>query len=381
VSEGPSQAGRERRDAGQRLREARCARSLSQRQLASLAGITRQAVAAIERGSADPSLRSALRLAQALGASVEELFGERAAPAAVSVVPLEELGERGARVGLASVGGALLAAPLDGATGRAVGFAPADGLLAEEPARVHPLGPPQPTVVVAGCDPALALLATPLARRDPPLGLLWWACGSGRALELLAAGHVHAAGIHRRDPDGRGYNTSAPDAYLGSAWRAYGFTTWRQGIVLGERAGSDIADLGDVARRRLRLANREPGSEARAVLEREREALRIEPSALPGYETHVAGHLEVAAAIAAGLADAGVAHEPAALAYGLRFLPRTEERFDLVVRDDGPSSPERIALAEVLASAWLRAQLAQLPGYGTTDLGVARHGRSADGAS
>ena len=67
--------------------------------------------------------------------------------------------------------------------------------------------------------------------------------------------------------------------------------------------------------------NREPGAEARSVLDRELAAAGIDASQLPGYGTQATGHLEVAAAIAAGLADAGIASEPAALAYGLAFLP------------------------------------------------------------
>ena len=57
----------------------------------------------------------------------------------------------------------------------------------------------------------------------------------------------------------------------------------------------------------------------------------MEPAALRGYATRATGHLQVASATAAGLADAGVASEPAALAYGLGFVPLAEERFDLVI--------------------------------------------------
>ena len=68
---------------------------------------------------------------------------------------------------------------------------------------VRPIGPPRPTVVVAGCDPALPLLETPLALLDPPLAFAWWPCGSGEALRLAAAGLVHAAGVHQVGPSGR----------------------------------------------------------------------------------------------------------------------------------------------------------------------------------
>ena len=58
-----------------RLRLARQARGYSQQQLAGMAGVSRQAVSAVEAGHSDPSLRVALALARALGTGVEELFG------------------------------------------------------------------------------------------------------------------------------------------------------------------------------------------------------------------------------------------------------------------------------------------------------------------
>src|ERR1700761_7478999 len=83
---------------GANLRLARQTRGFSQQQLASMAGVTRQAVSAVESGHSDPSLRVALALAQALGLSVEELFGpgEPTAPVtAVSVAPLAGRGPTG----------------------------------------------------------------------------------------------------------------------------------------------------------------------------------------------------------------------------------------------------------------------------------------------
>ena len=119
----------------------------------------------------------------------------------------------------------------------------------------------------------------------------------------------------------------------------------------------------DAARRGLRLVNREPGAEARSVLDRELAGAGIDASQLPGYNAQVTGHLEVAAAIAAGLADAGIASEPAALAYGLAFLPLTAEHFDLVIPAGHESTSEVQGLLKILSSAWLHDQLASLPGY------------------
>ncbi len=113
---------------GANLRLARQARGFSQQQLASMARVSRQAVSAVESGHSDPSLRVALALAQALGLSVEELFGpgEPASPVpAVSVTPLRG---RTDRVALAQVGERFVALPLRGDTGAGLGFLPAGGL-------------------------------------------------------------------------------------------------------------------------------------------------------------------------------------------------------------------------------------------------------------
>ena len=345
---------------GTRLRLARQARGLSQQQLAGVAGVTRQAVSAVESGHSDPSLRVALGLARALGMTIEELFGPGDPGDPVLAQPVAAVSGPGSRVALATVGDTFVALPLHADTAARVGFGPAGGMVAgpssNPPAQnlvpVRPIGPPRPTVVVAGCDPALPLLETPLALLDPPLAFAWWPCGSGEALRLAAAGLVHAAGVHQGEPHDPGIPGGA---------EVVGFASWREGLVV--RPGTEVRGLGDVAGRGLRLVNREPGAQARTLLDRERQRLRLDPAELPGYDSRVAGHLQVAAAIAGGLADAGVSSEPAALAYGLDFIPLASERFDLVLPAKHAASREVQGLLKVLTSPWLLAQLASLPGY------------------
>src|SRR5437660_6030002 len=57
-----------------RLRERRQTLGLSQRQLANMAGITRQAVSAVEANHYSPATSVALQLARALRCRVEDLF-------------------------------------------------------------------------------------------------------------------------------------------------------------------------------------------------------------------------------------------------------------------------------------------------------------------
>jgi len=52
---------------GTRLRLARQVRGFSQQQVATMAGVSRQAISAVESGTSDPSLRVAFALASALG--------------------------------------------------------------------------------------------------------------------------------------------------------------------------------------------------------------------------------------------------------------------------------------------------------------------------
>jgi putative transcriptional regulator len=58
----------------------RAMRDLTQAELAELAGITRKSVNAIETGHMVPSTILALKLAHALGVTVEELFSIAPAP-------------------------------------------------------------------------------------------------------------------------------------------------------------------------------------------------------------------------------------------------------------------------------------------------------------
>ena len=354
--------------AGTRLRLARQARGLSQQQLAGMAAVTRQAVSAVESGHSDPSLRVALALARALGLTVEELFGPGDPADPVLAQPVAPVAGEGSRVALATMGDTFVALPLNADTLARAGFGPAGALVVgqagDEPGNepgneqshgdliaVRPIAPPRSTLVVAGCDPALPLLETPLALLDPPLGFTWWPCGNGEALRLAAAGLVHAAGVHQ----------TGDQVELPHGAEVVGFTSWREGLVT--RPETQITGLDDAVRRGLRLVNREPGAQARTLLDRELGRLGLDPAKLPGYDSRAAGHLQVAAAVAGRLADVGVSSEPAALAYGLNVIPLAEERFDLVLPAKHAASREVQGLLRVLTSPWLLAQLASLPGY------------------
>ena len=151
---GPGRPGPGQPDPGQAGRGCACsqARGYSQQQLAGMAGVSRQAVSAVEAGHSDPSLRVALALASALGVTVEELFGPGVPAPVVGARPVAPLGEEGARVTLAQVGDTFVALPLVAESATRAGFLPAGGLVAmpSGPAPATPVRPLGPAPADAG---------------------------------------------------------------------------------------------------------------------------------------------------------------------------------------------------------------------------------------
>lgn len=363
-------------EAGARLRLRRLSHGLSQEQLAQASRVSRQAIAGMESGRWAPSLRVALAIARALDASVEDLFGTGADLPIVEAVSVEpDPPSLPWRATLASVAGTTVAFPLTGHAATDIGFRPASAVVEDAGTATGPARPPvasarqisllTPTVVIAGCDPALPLLSVPLSHLDPPLELLWWPCGSDSALELLGRGLVHVAGVHH--PEG-GPHAPAPGGDADAM--AVGFATWREGLMVRPELAHAVRGLEDVARLGARLVNRDRGSEARRLLDDERRRLGIDTGSLKGYATEVPGHLPVASAVASGLGDVGVGCEPAALIYALGFVALATERCELVMRRRDLEGPEAKGVLQALQSGWLRSQLAALPGYDVTPCGV-----------
>src|SRR5215467_9447414 len=116
-----------------RLREKRQARSLSQKQLADLAGITRQAVSALESDQYSPATSVALQLARVLRCRVEDLFSLRQGGEIVEGELLGVLPQSNSpvRAQVTHIANRLLVRPLDGFGELASLSATADGLIIE----------------------------------------------------------------------------------------------------------------------------------------------------------------------------------------------------------------------------------------------------------
>jgi len=114
-----------------RLREKRQAAALSQKQLADLAGITRQAVSALEADQYSPATSVALQLARALRCRVEDLFSLKQVGEVIECELLGSLPKTNLamRAQFTQIGHRLLVRPLEGLGELASLSATADGLI------------------------------------------------------------------------------------------------------------------------------------------------------------------------------------------------------------------------------------------------------------
>jgi len=228
------------------------------------------------------------------------------------------------------------------------------------------------SLLMSGCDPAAAILVDWLARRRSPVRAVALPCSSRDALRALIDGRAHVAGVHLRDQKSGEYNQASIRRALGHRRSAVvNFARWELGLATAVGNPLAIRGFADLARPGVRIVNREDGSGARSALDNALGELGIQGDRIAGYQVEVGGHLEVAAAIAAGLADAGVTIRLGADAYGLDFIPHQEERYDLVFMEQDSDSTPIKAMLDALSSRRFAREISQLCAYDTAQMGQA----------
>jgi putative molybdopterin biosynthesis protein len=345
-----------------RVRSRREQLKLPQQDLAAIAGVSRQALGAIESGRSSPSVDVALRVASALGVAVEALFGEEESWS----VPIDEgaSGSTGRRV-VAQVQGRWVAQALGDRQYDVAG----DGLAAKGQRTVRLFRPPavaRENILVMGCAPALGILADQLNTERGPGRFVWLPRTSRVGFEALVAGKTHVAGLHLTDEKGREGNSSHVK-HRAKTMKVTLITLgrWEMGLVVAKGNPKRIRRASDVTGRGIRLVNRERGSSPRRVLERR---LKAEGAGPPVDAATVTGHRDVARFVAAGVADVGPTVRDVAITFGLDFVPFGEERFDLALPTEVLPTPEVRRLLDALTSSRTRTELSSL-GYDVRETG------------
>lgn len=314
------------------VRERREACGLTQVELADRARLSRQSISAIEAGRAVPAVDVALRIARALDGQVEELFGGSEETPTLDVELAEEAAT--SRLALAFVRERWIGLPLSSDGLRTA----ADALVLKARRRratvapLRPLAESRDTLAVMGCATGLGLLADRLHSGRGAGRYLWIPSSSGAGLKALASGHAHVAGVHgapsegNTDPNVEAVRRSACDQTLVLITLA----RWEAGL-LTRRDDMRVRNVADVTTPGLRLVVREKGAGARQLLEQRLRAAGASLDVVRAAPLVARGHLDVARAVALGASDVGLATRDAAFAFGLRFVPLAEERYDLVI--------------------------------------------------
>ena len=335
-----------------RVRDHRRAREWSQGELAARSGVSRTGISAIETGRSAPSTAAALSLARALECTVEDLF---TLPTGRGDDPgwAWQPGSTETRFWQATVGARTLRYPIESITGARF---PHDGTI--EGGTATTAGDPHKTLVIAGCDPSVGLLAAEAARQEG-LRILGISRSSGDALKLLRQRLVHVAGVHLAN-EGDAGNRAAVLKQLGDGFRLLRLTRWDSGLA--SRPDRRLRSVEAARRARLRWIGRETGSGARLCLDAVL-AGTVEP-------LHLArDHRGVSEAIRVGYADAGICLRLVSDEAGLSFLPLQTEPYDLCFSPSLEDDWRIRALIRVVRSASYRRLLGDLPGYDTSTTG------------
>ncbi|HLN60825.1 MAG TPA: substrate-binding domain-containing protein [Symbiobacteriaceae bacterium] len=362
------------------LKQVRTRLGLSQQDLADAAGVTRQTIGAVESGLYAPSATVAIRLARVLGCPVESLFWLEDGRPEVEATPAEGFpAGASVRLAMARIGGRWVAHPLAGEQAFRTELIPADGEGRLEPnvgggsVHAHLLDEPEnvaKTVVLAGCTPALSLWARAAERWHPGLRVHWVFANSRAALRHVERGEVHGGGMHLFDPETGEYNLPFVRRWLpGRPVVLVNLGVWEEGLLV--RPGNPLAirTAADLARPGVRIVNREAGAGSRHLLERTLQQEGVDPATVAGFDRVVGDHVAVAAAVAAGQADAGVSAASIAAAFGLGFVPLQQVRYDMVFPKEYLAEAPVQQLIGSLGHRWVRSQLEALGGYDTSRTG------------
>ena len=195
--------------------------------------------------------------------------------------------------------------------------------------------------------------------------------GSLDALEELAAGRALLAGFHVSDDHPAGSLTARTFKRLLTPGRhkLIGFARRSQGLMVARGNPLGIVSLADLAKPKVRFINRQPGSGTRVEFDQLLSVAHIPAKDICGYEIEETTHLAVAAAVAAGAADAGFGIEAAAIEYGLSFVPVSQEHYYLVCLKETLDHPAVQRLTAILQSPQWLAVVQGLAGYAAADPG------------
>lgn len=358
------------------LAQIRTKRGIRAAQLAAEAGVSRPTVYAIEAGTYVPNTAVSLKLARALDATVEELFQmepeQPVQPVEAEAVVLSgrEPMQLGQPLRLCKVDGHLVAVPPEyGGWGMPL----TDAVLVEAigkdtnytKSKVQVLGDAWKSsdrILIAGCDPSASILVNYLWRQNCELLITYE--NSSHALELLHEGLVHVAGTHLVDKaTGDTDLSTITKMFPRKSVAVISYAMWEEGLVVAHGNPKNIFGIHDLARKDIRITNREPGAGCRRLLDDLLQKYGIPTGRVNGYDRVALGHLPAARLVHTGEVDCCISTQAGARALGLDFIPLAQKPYHLVIRRKHMTLHPIDALIETLERASFRREVEASVGY------------------
>jgi putative molybdopterin biosynthesis protein len=258
----------------------------------------------------------------------------------------------------------LLAFPTPKGSGAVTAFAQADGFLevdalsaSVDPDTLMPvtlIGDDQARdLVLAGShDIALDIVLTKLTEEGWSTKAL--IVGSLGGVTAARRGECDVAPIHVMDPQTGQYNSHlvGPGLLLVPGWLRMQGVVFRRGDARFEGRAVNEAVASALADPHCHMVNRNAGAGTRIVIDRLLGGARP-----PGYGNQPRSHNAVAAAVAQGRADWGVAIKGVAALYELGFAPLGPEHYDFLVPEDRLERPPVQAFLAALKDPTVRERI------------------------
>ncbi|GAA1231841.1 substrate-binding domain-containing protein [Pseudonocardia alaniniphila] len=208
-------------------------------------------------------------------------------------------------------------------------------------------------------DPALQIV---VAHLDPQIHIVGTR-GSFPALRALARGEADGAAIHLRHRSGA-YNTPFARSLLRGRC-PHVLHLWRreQGLIVPPGNPLAITTPADLHGRRV--ARRELGAGTRVLLDQLLHDAGAVPDPTPA---EFRSHLEIALAVATGVADVGLGVRAVATALDLDFVSLTWENYDVILAEAALGAAHPLVAA--LGEHTIRSAITDLGGYDLTTAGT-----------
>ena len=221
------------------------------------------------------------------------------------------------------------------------------------------------TIVCLGShDLSLDILADHLRRRESGYALSSAHVGSMGGIMALKRGETHMAGVHLLDEESGTYNVPYLQRFLPELDLVLIHLALRDlGLMVPPGNPRGISGLKDLCGTGLVFINRQKGAGTRLFLDYKLKEQGLDAKDISGYEREEFNHLAVAAAVAAGSADAGLGIEAAAKALGVDFIPLAQEFYELAMTASFYNSSRCREMLDIIVSASFREAVEKMGGY------------------